>query len=138
MSEKTKNILEYISEQFGANATYVEGLLDRYKANPNTVDESWREYFGELLGGTAASAGNGGAAAPTPAQPAAKPPAKETKLTADTEAKPITGAAKKIVENMEESLTVPTATSFREIPVKLLEEKYADSLWTAKAKAADF
>ena len=122
MSEKTKNISEYISEQFGANATYVKGLLDRYKANPNTVDESWREYFGELLGGTAASAGNGGAAAPTPALPAAKPPAKETKLTADTEAKPITGAAKKIVENMEESLTVPTATSFREIPVKLLEE----------------
>ena len=43
-------------------------------------------------------------------------------LSAATESKPITGAAKKIVENMEQSLTVPTATSFRTIPVKVLEE----------------
>lgn len=43
-------------------------------------------------------------------------------LGADVDVKPITGAAKKIVENMETSLTVPTATSFRNIPVKVLEE----------------
>src|SRR6185503_9010766 len=35
---------------------------------------------------------------------------------------PIRGAALKIVENMEASLAVPTATSQRRIPVKLLEE----------------
>ncbi|HSU24937.1 MAG TPA: multifunctional oxoglutarate decarboxylase/oxoglutarate dehydrogenase thiamine pyrophosphate-binding subunit/dihydrolipoyllysine-residue succinyltransferase subunit, partial [Pyrinomonadaceae bacterium] len=35
---------------------------------------------------------------------------------------PITGPAKIIVDNMEQSLTVPTATSSRNIPVKLLEE----------------
>ena len=34
----------------------------------------------------------------------------------------MTGVAKVIVENMEESLTVPTATSVRNIPVKVLEE----------------
>jgi 2-oxoglutarate dehydrogenase complex dehydrogenase (E1) component-like enzyme len=49
VSEKITNLSEYISEQFGANASYVEGLLNRYKADPNTVDESWREYFGDLL-----------------------------------------------------------------------------------------
>ena len=43
-------------------------------------------------------------------------------LAADTESKPITGSAKKIVENMELSLTVPVATSFRTVPVKVLEE----------------
>jgi len=40
VSEKITNLSEYISEQFGANATYVEGLLDRYQKDPNTVDES--------------------------------------------------------------------------------------------------
>ena len=51
--------------------------------------------------------------------PSAKP---STTLPSDTSARPITGPAKNIVENMEQSLTVPTATSFRNIPVKLLEE----------------
>src|SRR5262249_23453871 len=99
----------------------------RYKADPNTVDESWRAYFSELLSGTSPSLSDNGhtTAATTPSsQPVPQKPAepKPTVLEADTEAKPITGPAKKIVENMEESLSVPTATSFREIPVKLLEE----------------
>ena len=34
---------------------------------------------------------------------------------------PIRGVAKRIVENMEASRSVPTATSFREVPAKLLE-----------------
>jgi multifunctional 2-oxoglutarate metabolism enzyme len=37
-------------------------------------------------------------------------------------AEPVRGAALRIVENMEASLSVPTATSYRTIPVKLLEE----------------
>jgi 2-oxoglutarate dehydrogenase E1 component len=63
-----------------------------------------------------ASAENKGASQPVPKQPVA------VALTADTSPKPITGSAKKIVENMEQSLTVPTATSFRNIPVKVLDE----------------
>ncbi len=35
---------------------------------------------------------------------------------------PIRGGAQRIVENMEASLALPTATSYRTIPVKLLEE----------------
>src|SRR5204862_3056339 len=38
------------------------------------------------------------------------------------QAEPIRGAALKIVENMEASLAVPTATSQRRIPVKLLDK----------------
>ncbi len=41
------------------------------------------------------------------------------------EVKPIRGAASKIVENMEASLGVPTATSVRTFPVKLLAENRA-------------
>ena len=142
MSEQINNISEYIAENFGANASYVEGLLTRYKSDPNLVDESWRTFFGELLSGqnpieggngqnttsTATNAtaateqpkSNGAALAPAAVQPTAAKPT--VTIGADTEVKPITGAAKKIVENMETSLTVPTATTFRNMPVKLLEE----------------
>src|SRR6187549_2170909 len=44
------DLSEVIAENFGANATYVEGLLSRFRSNPDLVDESWRAYFTELLG----------------------------------------------------------------------------------------
>jgi multifunctional 2-oxoglutarate metabolism enzyme len=151
------DLSELIAENFGANATYVEGLLSRFRSNPELVDESWRAYFSELLGdGEAASistgsspqasieqqrdtraTGNGGdearvtttagaratvaeAAAPAKAQP--KPQQAAPPAAQDVEVIPIRGAALKIVENMEASLSVPTATSQRRIPVKLLDE----------------
>jgi multifunctional 2-oxoglutarate metabolism enzyme len=153
MSDKV-NISEYIAENFGANASYVEGLLNRYKSDPNLVDESWRTFFSELLSGAAQFDGGGGngqsasqtapASTPTtnvsapqtggeangaPAQQqqsvTAAPQKKQASIAAvgaGVDVKPIVGAGKKIVENMEMSLTVPTATSTRRVPVKLLEE----------------
>jgi multifunctional 2-oxoglutarate metabolism enzyme len=66
--------------------------------------------------------------APTPATPAsaATPATPATPATAarsgDGEAgQPLRGAAARIVGNMEASLKVPTATSFRNVPAKLLE-----------------
>ncbi len=145
MSEQITNISEYISENFGANASYVEGLLSRFQADPNSVDESWRAYFGELLNGgpedsspksqvssepaatTVQAEQTNGAPPQTIAPQAANVqpaviPQPTVAIGADTEVKPITGAARKIVENMETSLTVPTATTFRNMPVKVLEE----------------
>ena len=49
--EQTKTDLsELIAENFGANATYVETLLARWRSDPALVDESWRAYFNELVG----------------------------------------------------------------------------------------
>ena len=134
MSESSINTSAYIAENFGANASYVEGLYARFQADPNSVDESWREFFAEMVNG-----GNGSAAPtqqPAPVSqaearppgsvtaPSAEPPKQQPApaLPPDVDSKPLTGAAKKIVENMEQSLTVPTATSIRSMPVKLLEE----------------
>ena len=101
MSENTKNISAFIAENFGANASYVEGLLERFQADPKSVDESWQAYFGELL--------NGGSpeveAKPVAAQPAAPvtqsapapPQPKATTVPSGSEAKALTGASKKIV-----------------------------------------
>ncbi|MFL6254860.1 MAG: multifunctional oxoglutarate decarboxylase/oxoglutarate dehydrogenase thiamine pyrophosphate-binding subunit/dihydrolipoyllysine-residue succinyltransferase subunit [Pyrinomonadaceae bacterium] len=166
MSEElnSQDLSEIIAESFGANATYVEGLLGRYRSNPSLVDEAWRTYFAELLG-DGASGGNGaasaaswpeaagdgqaasqpqaearaeasavpaqGAQAPSGAQagttPAQVPTAPAAPAAAQVrgESQPIRGGALKIVENMETSLTVPTATSNRQVPVKVLEENRA-------------
>ena len=127
MSEITTNLSEFIKESFGSNATYVEGLLERYQNDPKLVDESWQAYFGDLLSGGMPSV-NAANDQPVAAVKAATETPSVVKapvaaiLTADTEPKALTGVAKKIVENMEQSLTVPTATSFRNIPVKVLEE----------------
>jgi 2-oxoglutarate decarboxylase len=139
----TSELSELIAENFGANASYVENLLARFQSDPALVDESWRAYFSELLGNNsaaageatqpqshgaalAASAGDGNKAAAAPARAEAKPkPAEPKPATApDTAAEvvPIRGAALKIVENMEASLAVPTATSQRRVPVRLLDE----------------
>ncbi|HYW70066.1 MAG TPA: multifunctional oxoglutarate decarboxylase/oxoglutarate dehydrogenase thiamine pyrophosphate-binding subunit/dihydrolipoyllysine-residue succinyltransferase subunit, partial [Pyrinomonadaceae bacterium] len=70
------------------------------------------------------SSNDGTAAKPAKARPAE--PAKAPTTTAATDPGvtrvPIRGPALKIVENMEASLAVPTATSQRRIPVKLLDE----------------
>ncbi|MEP7211845.1 MAG: multifunctional oxoglutarate decarboxylase/oxoglutarate dehydrogenase thiamine pyrophosphate-binding subunit/dihydrolipoyllysine-residue succinyltransferase subunit [Acidobacteriota bacterium] len=130
MSDTTTNLSEYITENFGANASYVEGLLGRFQSDPNSVDESWRIFFGDLLNGGPANTQTATSPSGTVSQPAqvkaatetAKPKIPATQVPAGSEAKPLVGASKKIVENMEQSLTVPTATSLRSIPVKVLEE----------------
>ena len=124
MSEQITNLSEYIAENFGANASYVEGLLARFQSDPNQVDESWRTFFNDLLAGNngKASTTQSSPAAAVAAAPAEKKAQPEAVVSADTNAKALVGASKKIVENMEQSLSVPTATSFRTIPVKLFEE----------------
>ena len=118
--QNTPDLSQVIAEEFGANATYVEGLLERFRSNPDLVDDSWRSYFTELVGGD----GNGSkpvvatAAAPAPAREPKPAPAPQP----EGEVTPLRGPALKIVENMERSLSVPTATSERRMPVKLLDE----------------
>ncbi|MDQ1709199.1 MAG: multifunctional 2-oxoglutarate metabolism enzyme, partial [Frankiaceae bacterium] len=61
-------------------------------------------------------------AAPPAAQPAAKPAGPASALPAGAQARPLKGAAARVVTNMEASLHVPTATSVRAVPAKLLED----------------
>ncbi len=128
MSEKAINPSEYIAENFGANASYVEGLFARYKDDPSLVDESWQEFFGEMVGESRVNAevkteSRVSAELPAESRVNAELQAKsEIQIGPNTTVKPLTGPSKKIVENMETSLTVPTATSVRSIPVKVLEE----------------
>ena len=67
LSDQNKtDISEFIAEEFGANATYVKSLLERFRSNPALVDDSWRSYFNELVqngDGSSPVTGNGSSTA---------------------------------------------------------------------------
>jgi 2-oxoglutarate dehydrogenase E1 component len=110
-------------------------MYDSYRADPTSVSESWREFFTDYRPAvipTAAAPVATATASPTPPAPSAAPSAAPTTkapapatsngaVTDGEKATPLRGAAGRIVTNMEASLQVPTATSVRVIPAKLLE-----------------
>ena len=98
-------------EAFGPNVWLIDEMFREFTEHPESVSESWREFFSDYRPAV-------GRAAP-PAPPPAAPPTPAAAVPAAT---PIVGPARRLVENMEASLAVPTATSVRTIPVRLLEE----------------
>ena len=118
------DLSEALVAEFGENATYVSELLTRYRTNPTAVDPDWREFFRERFGEPAGGATAPPAAAPSPATPPspASSPAAPAAAREGEERIPLRGAALKIAENMQASVAVPTATSQRQIPIKLLDE----------------
>ncbi len=129
----------------GANAGFVEGLIYQYLENPAQVDERWRRTFdavasnrdskGEkslplvpsktLPSGTLFAPG----AQPPLVLPQSHPKAQSglqhglREVSLDSEKiVPLHGSASKIALNMQASLSIPTATSQRQIPVKVIDE----------------
>ena len=122
----------------GFNTGYVEEIYKQYLENPESVSESWRDFFVDYRPNESFVA----AAETRPAVEAVEPVAKEAParpsgdgavqepvkpppsvpVAEDAELKALRGPAAKIAENMEASLGVPTATSVRTFPVKLLAE----------------
>ncbi|MDE3720952.1 multifunctional oxoglutarate decarboxylase/oxoglutarate dehydrogenase thiamine pyrophosphate-binding subunit/dihydrolipoyllysine-residue succinyltransferase subunit [Nocardiopsis sp. N85] len=124
---------------FGPNEWLVEELYQKYLNDPNAVDKAWWNFFADYKTAEAAGAKGGGAtakaqsgttpaattatAAPEKKKPAAPAPAKAAEnadeaLRVDEER--LRGATARTATNMESSLTMPTATSVRAVPVKLL------------------
>ena len=117
MSTRTPEIdlSEELLAEFGGNAGYVAELLNRFRANPAAVDDEWRRYFRERFGEKEPQA-----APPAPAAPAS--PATPLGPVVEGEHATLRGAALRIAENMEASLGVPTATTQRQVPIKLADE----------------
>jgi 2-oxoglutarate decarboxylase len=116
----------------GPNAWLVDEMYEQYAADPTSVSESWQDFFADYRpGGVRTTADAAPGPAPAPAPTASSAPAPTPAPTAPAPApeaseeepagSPLRGAAARIVANMEASLSVPTATSFREVPAKLLE-----------------
>jgi 2-oxoglutarate dehydrogenase E1 component len=110
---------EVAAGSFGPNAWLVDDMYDRFLVDPSSVSESWREFFADYRGAPLpappAPPSLPAAAAPTGPAPAAAP------VEGAGDAVVLRGAAARIVANMEASLGVPTATSVRTVPARLLE-----------------
>ena len=111
-----------------ANAGFAQALYEDYLRDPASVSPEWRRLFesgqvGErpVSNGNGAMASspvtNGAAATSTPAASASPVPAGATLIK---------GPALRLAQNMNESLTVPTATTFRELAVGVLDARRRD------------
>lgn len=124
---------------FGPNSALVEELYNQYKEDPSSVPNHWKQYFDETEGVTSteeipeetsvSTNGEPAVAKKAPEEPTVKkkekkPSPKETEADIPKGAtlEKIKGISEKIAENMDESLEVPTATSVRTLPMKMLIE----------------
>jgi 2-oxoglutarate dehydrogenase E1 component len=91
------------------NSWLEDELYHQYLRDQAAVDTSWKGVFESMRGNGAAVAKAAIAAPPVEASPS-------------EQLVPLRGAAARIATNMAASLSVPTATSQRIIPVKVVEE----------------
>ncbi|HVN51364.1 MAG TPA: multifunctional oxoglutarate decarboxylase/oxoglutarate dehydrogenase thiamine pyrophosphate-binding subunit/dihydrolipoyllysine-residue succinyltransferase subunit [Acidimicrobiales bacterium] len=112
------------ADQVGPNAWLVDEMYEQFLADPSSVSESWREFFGDYRPESTPTRAPAPAvttpAVTTAVSPSAPSPPSSAPVVGD-EGEPLRGAAALIAANMTRSLDVPTATSFREVPAKLLE-----------------
>ena len=119
---------------FGPNEWFVDELYEQYLADRNSVDHAWWDFFADYRPSTrtvtkpaaaAAVAPSAAEPAPTPAPtptlaPTPAPTAPAPSAPPDGTVTVLRGPAARVVTNMEASLGVPTATSVRSVPAKLL------------------
>ena len=111
------------------NAAFVQVMYEQYLRDPSSVGEEWRQLFdnGRLAElpviptDRAEVLGSGEQGAVPSAAPERTAPRSPLPVSADLQ--PITGPAARLAQNMADSLSVPTATSFREIPVDVLDAR---------------
>jgi 2-oxoglutarate dehydrogenase E1 component len=134
---------------FGFNTGYVEELYSLYLEDPEAVSESWREFFEDYhpretflaaAESRRSTSGDGDRIPSDDSEPVrVQPPEIDQEGDGDgavekvkgptpardldnPEVTPLRGPSATVAKNMEKSLNVPTATSVREVPVKLMAE----------------
>ncbi|MFZ1731226.1 MAG: multifunctional oxoglutarate decarboxylase/oxoglutarate dehydrogenase thiamine pyrophosphate-binding subunit/dihydrolipoyllysine-residue succinyltransferase subunit [Bacteroidota bacterium] len=104
---------------YGPNTWLIDEMYRLFQQDSNSVSGHWREFFEDYHPTSIPHQPESSAAAPAPAAHVEAAPA-EKQLPAGAEL--LRGPSEILVSNMQQSLAVPTATSSRVIPVKLLEE----------------
>jgi len=112
---------------FGTNnAAFVQVMYEQFLRDPASVGEEWRALFDNghlaelpVIQTNRAEIVNREPGAVAPAPPESTAPG--SRLPAG--AVPMTGPAARLVQNMTESLSVPTATSFRDVAVDVLDAR---------------
>ena len=115
------------------NAAFVQAMYEDYLRDPSSVGPEWRELFdnGKLAElpvipterAEMVSDGEKTVRGEKGDVPSAAPQRTSPISPLPIGASPITGPAARLVANMTDSLTVPTATSFRDIPATTLDTR---------------
>ncbi len=124
----SKKYHQELFNHFGYNFGFVADLLDKYLEDHSSVSDYWQSYFSELTG-------NGNSESIQKPGKSAVPKIKDKEaksvrttlsptydISEEDEPQLVTGVGARIIENMDNSLTIPVATSLRTVSVKLLEE----------------
>jgi len=115
------------------NAAFEDQLYYQYLSDPDSVSPEWRDYFQRNRGNHHVEPPSSQSNLTRPSRPVSSDdkseagreriPVSDTQPIAEyQQLEPMSTISAKIAANMEESLTVPTATSLRTIPVKALDE----------------
>ncbi|GAA5148795.1 multifunctional oxoglutarate decarboxylase/oxoglutarate dehydrogenase thiamine pyrophosphate-binding subunit/dihydrolipoyllysine-residue succinyltransferase subunit [Microbacterium pseudoresistens] len=146
MSSQTTGVGTSNDEEFGANSWLVDELYEQFKVDRDSVDKEWwpiLEKYQPSQATTAAgkteqthpvtapipvigqqpvarTTAKPASSAPIPAQAPSKSEDKPKQDAGEDVVTPLRGMTKTLAANMDESLTVPTATSVRTIPAKLM------------------
>ncbi len=118
---------------FGPNAALVEELYKQYQETPDSVPEHWKKYFDELNAKAPEKKPvseqaeviqeiSGKTEQTTEEKPKEVKEEKKAEVPDGINLEKIIGPAAKIASNMDESVEIPTATSLRVVPVKMLAE----------------
>ena len=106
------------------NAWLIEEMFARYQADPDSVSAGWRDFFADYRSHVHEAPPPEQEPPPAaPAGPAAVPARSDLAPAAEAppEGEALRGPGARVAANMEASLAVPVATSYREIPAKLLD-----------------
>ncbi|MDQ4215448.1 multifunctional oxoglutarate decarboxylase/oxoglutarate dehydrogenase thiamine pyrophosphate-binding subunit/dihydrolipoyllysine-residue succinyltransferase subunit [Microbacterium capsulatum] len=136
--------------EFGANSWLVDELYEQFKVDRNSVDKEWWPVLENYHPSDSAAAAPAAQTAPaveahpvtapipvigqTPVARTTTKPARQAPIPAQAQDRaadgphehhedvvtPLRGLPKTLAANMDESLTVPTATSVRTVPAKLM------------------
>ena len=120
-------------DAFGPNEWLVDEIYQQFLADRSSVDPAWWEFFegyappeySPLASQPAPAPAASPAAAPASPAPTIAPAAVTTSpapaaTSPDGDVALLKGPSARVVTNMEQSLGVPTATSVRSVPAKLL------------------
>jgi len=105
------------------NSGFAQAMYEDYLRDPSSVPEEWRKLFDGGVKGeepTEASGASGALemlGASETAESAAASSASNVSRVANASGTPISGPALRLLKNMEASLDIPTATSFRDVDV---------------------
>ena len=121
--------LHPVASPFGPNEWLVDEIYEQFIRDKHSVDPAWWEFFEGYSPSEHSPIAKAPAIASTPAPTPAptQAPAPDAATAGDslnhaTSAEVLRGSQARVVANMEASLSVPTATSVRTVPVKLLTD----------------